>query len=154
MQSQLVVEDWGCWDCIPAYNAKTCARGRIRSIAMMHPCLRCGACCASFRVAFHWSEAEPSMGGQVPMELTEKLDPHRLVMRGTQAYQPHCIALEGSIGVATRCRIHPQRPSVCREVQPAWESGEPSQQCDKARSMHGLPPLTREDWVIFNASVA
>lgn len=88
------------------------------------------------------------------MELTEKLDPHRLVMRGTQAYRPHCIALEGSIGVMTRCRIHPQRPSVCREVQPAWESGEPSQQCDRARRINGLPPLTREDWRDFKASVA
>jgi Fe-S-cluster containining protein len=124
---------------------------------MIHPCLRCGACCASFRVAFHWSEAAPSMGGQVPVELTEKLDPHRLVMRGTQAYQPHCIALEGSIGTATRCRIHPQRPSVCREVLPSWEFGEPSRQCDKARMAHGLAPLAPEDWIGFkeaNASVA
>ncbi|HOC10952.1 MAG TPA: YkgJ family cysteine cluster protein, partial [Thermomonas sp.] len=22
----------------------------------MHPCLSCGACCAYFRVSFHWSE--------------------------------------------------------------------------------------------------
>jgi Fe-S-cluster containining protein len=94
------------------------------------------------------------MGGQVPVELAEKLDPHRLVMRGTQAYQPHCVALEGNIGVASRCRIHPQRPSVCREVQPAWEAGEPSLQCDRARIKHGLPPLTHEDWIAFNASTA
>lgn len=87
------------------------------------------------------------MGGEVPAELTEKLDPHRLVMRGTQAYQPYCIALEGSIGVSTRCRIHPQRPSVCRAVQPAWELGEPSQQCDRARLIHGLAPLAPEDWI-------
>lgn len=93
----------------------------------------------------------------MPAELTEKLDAHRLVMRGTQAYQPHCIALEGSIGVATRCRIHPQRPSVCREVLPSWEFGEPSLQCDKARMTHGLVPLAPEDWLRFkeaNASVA
>lgn len=87
------------------------------------------------------------MGGQVPAELTEKLDPHRLVMRGTQAYQPRCIALEGTIGVAARCGIHPRRPSVCREVPPSWEFGEASPQCDKGRITHGLPPLTPEDWI-------
>ena len=52
---------------------------------MLHPCLRCGACCAHFRVAFHWSEAESFLGGEVPAELTVKLDPHRLVMRGTES---------------------------------------------------------------------
>jgi uncharacterized protein len=114
---------------------------------MIHPCLRCGACCAYFRVAFHWSEAEAEMGGPVPPSLTEKLDPHRLVMRGTQAYQPRCVALEGTIGVAARCGIHPQRPSVCREVPPSWEFGASSPQCDKGRIAHGLPPLTPEDWI-------
>ncbi|GGA36431.1 hypothetical protein GCM10010981_26880 [Dyella nitratireducens] len=97
------------------------------------------------------------MGGQVPSKLTEKFDPHRLVMRGTQAYQPRCIALEGSVGVTTRCSIHPQRPSICREVLPSWESGEPYPQCDKARIAHGLSPLAPEDWIRFkdaNASAA
>ena len=28
----------------------------------MHPCLTCGACCAHFRVSFHWSEADPDQG--------------------------------------------------------------------------------------------
>lgn len=86
------------------------------------------------------------MGGSVPPELAERLDPHRLVMRGTQAYQPRCVALEGTVGVTTRCSIYVQRPSICHEVQPAWESGEPSPQCDKARMTHGLPPLTPDDW--------
>lgn len=52
---------------------------------MIYPCLRCGACCAHFRVAFHWSEADFGLGGVVPVELTEKLDAHRLAMRGTWA---------------------------------------------------------------------
>jgi Fe-S-cluster containining protein len=102
-------------------------------------------------------EAESSLGGQVPPELTERLDAHRLVMRGTQAYQPRCVALEGVVGGATRCSIHPQRPSVCRDVLPSWEFGAPSPQCDKARLAHGLPPLTPEAWVPrkeANASVA
>jgi len=111
-----------------------------------YPCLRCGACCAFFRVAFHWSEAEAALGGGVPQELTEKLDPHRLAMRGTNAAMPRCVALQGTVGKAARCRIYPQRPSVCREVQPSWEFGATSPQCDKARLAHGLPLLTPGDW--------
>ncbi len=114
---------------------------------MEHPCLRCGACCAHFRVAFHWSEADPFLGGATPTELTEKLDAHRLVMRGTQAYTPRCIALQGEVGRAAHCGIYARRPSPCRELQPAWEHGEPSPQCDRARAAHGLPPLTPDTWI-------
>ena len=114
---------------------------------MQHPCLRCGACCAFFRVAFHWSEAEVSLGGCVQPELTEKLDPHRLTMRGTDAVHPRCVALQGTVGAAAHCGIYAQRPSVCREVQPSWESGAISLQCDKARLGHGLPVLTPQDWL-------
>jgi Fe-S-cluster containining protein len=113
---------------------------------MEHPCLRCGACCAYFRVAFHWSEADAALGGCVPQELTEKLDPHRLAMRGTDAAQPRCVALQGVVGQAAHCGIYAQRPSVCREVPPSWESGAGSPQCDKARLAHGLPLLTPQDW--------
>lgn len=115
---------------------------------MSHPCLHCGACCAHFRVAFHWSEAEPALGGAVPPELTERIDPHRLAMRGTQASRPRCIALRGKPGEAVHCAIYVRRPSVCREVTPAWESGRPSPQCDKARTAYGLAPLTPQDWVV------
>jgi Fe-S-cluster containining protein len=92
-------------------------------------------------------EAEPSVDGSVPRALTEKLDLHRLVMRGTQAYRPRCVALEGIVGETTRCSIYLQRPSVCHELLPAWEFGEPSPQCDRARIAHGLTPLTPEDWI-------
>ncbi len=114
---------------------------------MQHPCLRCGACCAFFRVAFHWSEAEASLGGAVPPQLTEKLDPHRLVMRGTHAAPMRCVALQGTVGKAAHCGIYAQRPSVCREVQPSWESGAASPQCDKARMAHHLPVLQPQDWL-------
>lgn len=114
---------------------------------MAHPCLRCGACCAHFRVAFHWSEAEAFLGGVVPPEFADKLDPHRLVMRGTQASQPRCVALQGSVGEAASCGIYERRPSVCREVVPSWEFGAPSPQCDKARLAHGMQLLTPEDWL-------
>jgi Fe-S-cluster containining protein len=113
---------------------------------MTHPCLRCGACCAFFRVAFHWSEAEGVAGGAVPAALTEKLDPHRLAMRGTNASKPRCVALVGVVGDAAHCGIYAARPSVCREVSPSWEFGEASAQCDKARAAHGLPLLSPADW--------
>lgn len=126
-----------------APRASGCALVKL----MKHPCLRCGACCAFFRVAFHWSEADPSLGGSVPPELTEKLDLHRLSMRGTNAAQPHCVALQGTLGVSAYCGIYARRPSVCREVQPSWESGTISPQCDRARLAHGLPVLTPQDWL-------
>ena len=119
---------------------------------MDHPCLRCGACCAFFRVAFHWSEADVITGGSVPSDLTEKLDPHRLAMRGTNATKPRCVALVGVVGEAAHCGIYEQRPSVCREVVPSWEFGTVSAQCDKARLAHGLPLLTPNDWPAPHAS--
>lgn len=82
----------------------------------------------------------------MPADLTERFDEHRVVMRGTWAKQPRCIALDAEIGVRSRCTIHPQRPTVCREVPASWEFGEASPQCDRARIAHGLRPLTPEDW--------
>lgn len=120
------------------------------SAAMIHPCLRCGACCAHFRVSLHWSEAEPSLGGKVPRALTEQIDAHRLAMRGTWAAHPHCIALQGAVGQAVHCGIYAQRPSVCHDVLPSWETGAASPQCDKARMAHGLAPLTPDDWPAFS----
>jgi len=114
---------------------------------MPHPCLTCGACCAFFRVSFHWSESEPALGGTVPAGLTEPLRSHERVMRGTSQSRPRCIALDAEIGVRSRCSIHPQRPSVCAAVPASWEFGEPSAQCDKARIAHGLPALTPGDWI-------
>lgn len=114
---------------------------------MTHPCLSCGACCAAFRVAFHWSEADPELGRGIPDELTEPLDPHRLAMRGTDARAPHCIALQGAVGGPTTCVIYERRPSPCRDLLPAWENGQPSPQCDRARSRYGLAALTPETWI-------
>lgn len=99
-----------------------------------------------YRVAFHWLEAEPQFGGTVPIALTEALDPHRLVMKGTKVQPTRCIALDSEIGQHALCTIYAQRPSVCREVAASWEFGEVSPQCDKARAAHGLPLLTPADW--------
>ncbi|MGV8959829.1 MAG: YkgJ family cysteine cluster protein [Stenotrophomonas sp.] len=113
---------------------------------MTHPCLSCGACCAHFRVAFHWMESDESSDGGVPHALTQPLDPHRLCMQGTHSAPVRCVALDAQIGVYSRCSIHPSRPSVCREVDASWEYGIVSPQCDKARVAHGLAVLTLADW--------
>ena len=36
--------------------------------------------------------------------------------------------------------------AVCRAVEPSWEFGRHSPQCDKGRVAHGLRPLPPEDW--------
>ncbi|RRN59266.1 YkgJ family cysteine cluster protein [Pseudoxanthomonas sp. SGNA-20] len=112
----------------------------------MHPCLTCGACCTQYRVAFHWMESDEVTEGGVPAALTQRLDAHRLCMRGTYGPPVRCVALDADIGVYSRCTIHPNRPSVCREVDASWEFGAASSQCDRARIAHGLPPLTPADW--------
>lgn len=113
---------------------------------MPHPCLSCGACCATYRVAFHWAETEPALGGCTPAALTERLDPHRVVMRGTRSEPVRCVALQGVPGQAAHCTIYAQRPSPCHELEASWEHGRASPQCDRARQRHGLPPLTAADW--------
>ncbi|AMJ57848.1 MULTISPECIES: YkgJ family cysteine cluster protein [Stenotrophomonas] len=113
---------------------------------MPHPCLTCGACCTQYRVAFHWMESDEVTEGGVPHQLTQRLDPHRLCMQGTYSDPIRCVALDSEIGVYSRCTIHPNRPSVCREVDASWEYGNASSQCDRARIAHGMEPLTLADW--------
>ena len=112
----------------------------------MHPCLTCGACCTQYRVAFHWLESDAATEGGVPAALTERLDGHRLCMQGTHSAPIRCVALDAQIGVYSRCSIHPNRPSVCRDVDASFEYGLASDQCDRARIAHGLPVITQADW--------
>jgi len=109
----------------------------------IHPCLRCGACCAAYRVALHWMEAE-QLG--TPPELLEKLDRHRFAMRVDDTSHLRCVALSGEIGVAAHCSIYPQRPQCCRDLAASFEFGHATSQCDRARIRHGLLPLTPKDW--------
>lgn len=111
-----------------------------------NPCLRCGACCAFYRVSFYWAEGEDATPGGVPLELTEKLNGFFCALSGTNQKQPRCAALEGAIGAGTRCAIYSRRPTPCRELQASWSQGEANERCDKARAAWGLPPLTRADW--------
>jgi len=109
-----------------------------------HPCLRCGACCASFRVAFHWSEAQPVNPDGVPEALVESLRHHEVALRTDATLR--CVALRGKVGEAASCSIYAQRPSPCRTLRASWEDGTPEPQCDRAREKHGLAALTLADW--------
>ena len=109
--------------------------------AKPHPCLTCGACCATFRVSFYW--AEP-----VPAELTEPLNAFRAHMKhAPDPERPRCVALQGEIGRQVACSIYGERPTPCRDFEASYEKGEPNPRCDRARERHGLQPLTPRDWI-------
>ncbi len=65
------------------------------------------------------------------MELVEQVSPHLSCMKGTNSKAPYCAALTDHY----RCSIYPSRSSTCREV----EVGDAK--CQRARALHGLPPL-------------
>ena len=102
--------------------------------AARHPCLGCGACCASFRVDFANAELEDH-DGSVPAGLAVEVTATMSRMRGTDHSPPRCAALTGRIGEQVACGIYEWRPSPCRE----FEAG--SDACNRARQRHGLPPL-------------
>jgi Fe-S-cluster containining protein len=106
-----------------------------------NPCLRGGACCACFRVSFHWAESVPFLDGHVPDEMTETVTPFRLAMKGTLKPPLRCIALDGEIGEAVGCTIYSDRPTPCRDLEPWDHLGQPDEKCSRARAAHGLPPL-------------
>ncbi len=105
----------------------------------LHPCLTCGACCASFRVDFSVHETE-ELGGCVPDGLVVPVTDHTARMRGTDHAQPRCSALTGQVGLRAACGIYEWRPSPCRE----FEAG--SAACNRARQRHHLPAL---DWLVL-----
>jgi Fe-S-cluster containining protein len=100
-----------------------------------HPCLSCGACCASFRVDFAVEELG-GHGGHVPDGLTVEVTAFTSRMRGTDHARPRCAALTGQLGQRVACGIYEWRPSPCRE----FEAG--SDSCHAARARHGLAPLS------------
>ena len=100
----------------------------------VHPCLTCGACCASFRVDFAVEEMQ-EMGGTVPGGLAGEVTATTCRMRGTDHVPARCAALTGKIGEKAACGIYEWRPSPCRE----FEAGDDA--CHRARLRHGLPPL-------------
>lgn len=103
-------------------------------------CLRCGACCAAFRVDFSREERQ-SAGGCVPDGLTVEISEHTSRLRGTDHTPPRCAALVGTVGVRASCGIHEWRPSPCREFGLRAPFGIADDACTHARRLHGLPPL-------------
>ncbi len=99
------------------------------------PCVKCGACCANYRVSFYWSEVDAHPSGTVPVALTVPVSLYHAAMRGTEGARPRCAALEGDIGKSVRCGIYDVRPSPCR----GFVAGD--ERCDEARIAHGLVPL-------------
>ena len=81
----------------------------------------------------------------MPVELTETFGSHQRSMRGTWAKQPHCIALQGTVGASVACTIYDARPGACRDLRMSWENDASNPQCDNARIAYGLVPLTHED---------
>lgn len=99
-----------------------------------HPCLTCGACCASFRVDFAIYELD-DMGGRVPAGLAVQVNGSTCRMRGTDHVPVRCAALTGKVGERAACGIYEWRPAPCRE----FEAG--SHACGIARMRHGMEPL-------------
>ncbi len=116
----------------------------VVALGAPNPCTACGACCASYRVSFYWAEADVATGGTVPVEMTERITPHQIAMKGTAVPKPRCVALQGTVGEQVFCGIYSHRPSVCRNFSVAWENGESNELCDKARLSWGMPPLLPE----------
>jgi len=104
-----------------------------------NPCIRCGLCCANFRVSFYHGEVVGMPFGIVPAHLTEKLNESRACMKGTSQKNPRCIALEGKLGEQVACTIYENRPTPCREFAVWEEGGEVNERCQQLRLAHGLP---------------
>lgn len=118
-----------------------------------HPCIGCGACCASYRVSFYWREAEAS-DTETPVlpETFDELAGSFRCMKGTSdKHHPKCISLLGKIGEDAHCGQYESRPSPCRNFIASYESGQRNIRCDEARMRHGLKPLTPKDWIDPNS---
>ncbi|NRF67881.1 YkgJ family cysteine cluster protein [Aquincola sp. S2] len=105
-----------------------------------NPCIRCGACCASYRVDFAQEELQ-SEGGCVPDSLAVPLVAGLMRLRGTDHARPRCAALVGTVGVQAHCGIYEWRPGPCREFGARAPHGIGDDACTQARAWHGLPPL-------------
>lgn len=106
-------------------------------------CHTCGACCASFIVAFPNDEIDIEIGGVVPCAMTLPLDGFRSYMKGTKSKDRRCVALEGSVGHSVNCAIYENRPSTCRNFNRSWEFNKGNELCDKARLAYGLQSFSK-----------
>jgi uncharacterized protein len=113
-----------------------------------NPCVRCGACCAYFRVEFYWRETDRTESHGVPVALSEDLTDFLRCMKGTNRKRgAQCVGLRGRVGDRAVCSIYPNRPSPCRAFTASYADGKPNKRCDEARRAHGLRPLGPRDWL-------
>ncbi len=121
----------------------------------LHPCQKCGACCAIFRVSFCRSELSTGGDWKVPSHVVEDTGGQAVSLKGTtKAHRPSCINLQGKIGKEVGCSIYESRPSPCRNFAASYEDGYHRDRCDQARQAHGLKPLTKLDWRLFRKNEA
>lgn len=121
----------------------------MSEVKNIHPCLKCGACCAAFRVSFHIKETLKGGLWQAPITMTEEGGGTWSSMKGTNhKHRPACAALEGTIGKNVGCTIYENRPSPCRNFLASFEDGVHRPRCDEARTKHGLTPLNRDAFKI------
>jgi Fe-S-cluster containining protein len=141
------------WLPSPEVKTRDLRRPDPKSSSTENPCVKCGACCAFFRVVFFWREAEDNsdcgIDGdyRVPLHLTEDLDPFRRCMSGTTEKKGNrCVALQGRVGENATCQIYENRPSPCRAFSASYVDGKQNKRCNEAREAHGLKPLKLTEW--------
>lgn len=118
----------------------------MSNLGQMHPCQKCGACCAIYRVSF-WRSEMSSDSWNVPREAVEDTGGSMVSLKGTtKSHRPGCTQLNGKIGKNVGCQIYMNRPSPCRNFAASYEDGYHKERCDEARRAHGLKPLTKLDW--------
>lgn len=97
----------------------------------MFDCRTCGACCCTL--------VELQKGDRVPRAMVGP----GFTMATT--FEHRCIALIGRVGQSATCRIYPDRPRVCREVQAGGEM------CKAARALFELPGGDMSDRALADA---
>ncbi len=107
-------------------------------------CMRCGACCAAYKVEFNELNSAGQLENAVPLDMSIDLGNHKRAMKGTQGAHKRCIALQGKIGGNVSCGIYDRRPANCRGFAAAWEDGVINPLCDQARGLYGMVPF--EQW--------
>lgn len=104
-------------------------------------CETCSACCDHPEpwATIHVTATELA---KIPAEFVETVEGtvafRRVTEHKMRKVGNRCAALVGTVGVDARCGIYVDRPTVCRQFNPATRVGD----CNMCRAPHGLTPLT------------
>ncbi|MBS0240937.1 MAG: YkgJ family cysteine cluster protein [Proteobacteria bacterium] len=98
-------------------------------VVVSSPCQACGACCATSAEWPRFSLESDEDLARIPASLVAEGG------NGMACDGDRCKALEGIVGVATRCTIYEVRPEVCRACQPGDEA------CTMARELWGMEKI-------------